>query len=332
MKKVIAFPHKPGSGGPGSFQRRFEAQLIKEGFNIGYLSNKKLNPDVIFIVGGTKKIFSLIKWKNKGVPIVYRLDGINWLHKVRKAKQNTFKNFFRSELINLNNKIIHGYLADFIVYQSEFVKKWWNIKGFKKRNDYAIINNGVDLKKFKPASENPFFQKLVILEGLIDYSPYAIELINELNEEFREELEIYGGIHYQSEKEKLNKDVNYKGTVEFDKIQNVYSNSIYISLDVNPACPNTVAEALACGAPVVGFDTGSLKELLTPKSGICVNYGSNPWNLEYPDSKNLMKAIKKIRLKYKDYSISAREHALRNYSIEHMTSKYIQILKNIING
>lgn len=42
-----------------------------------------------------------------------------------------------------------------------------------------------------------------------------------------------------------------------ENVNDAMFGSIYLSLDINPACPNTVIEALACGAPVVAFDTGS---------------------------------------------------------------------------
>lgn len=333
MKKIIAFPHKPGSGGPGSFQKRFEIQLKKNGFDIGYLTDKNLKPDLIFVVGGTKKILTLLKWRVKNVPILYRLDGINWLHRKKNTRQNNLSNYFNSELRNILNKIIHGFLANYIIYQSNFVKKWWDAKGLNKRKRYSIIYNGVDLKKFNISKigENSF-KRLVIMEGLIDYSPYAVDLINELANDFEKELEVYGGIHYKSEKQKLNKKVNYKGKVGFDETPNVYANSIYISLDINPACPNTVVEALACGAPVVGFDTGAIKELVNNDCGRCVDYGSDPWNLEYPDSNGLIEAIFEVKKAYEKYSLSARKHAVQNFSIENITNKYVEIIKTQING
>ena len=55
------------------------------------------------------------------------------------------------------------------------------------------------------------------------------------------------------------------------------------SAEVNPPCPNSVIESLACGLPVIGFDSGSLKELVTDDAGCIVPYGSNPWKLETPD-------------------------------------------------
>jgi glycosyltransferase involved in cell wall biosynthesis len=331
MNKLIAFPHKPGSGGPGSFQKRFESELEKTGFQIGYLDQKNINPDLIFIVGGTKKIKKLLAWKLKKVPILYRLDGINWLHRIPKTHQSSLKNYVRSEAINLLNKIIHGFIADFIIYQSDFVKVWWDEKGIVKRKKHAIIHNGVDLNEFNTETNTQRELKIVILEGLLDYSPYAIDLINELADEYGNKLEVYGGIKYEIERKKLNPKVNYKGSVGFSDTPKVYKNSIYISLDINPACPNTVIEALSCGAPVVGYDTGSIKELLTNKSGICVDYGSNPWKLEYPNVDNLKNAINTVSKNYGEFSDSARKHAIKKFSIENITGQYIKIIKNYMD-
>ncbi len=55
------------------------------------------------------------------------------------------------------------------------------------------------------------------------------------------------------------------------------------SADLNAACPNSVIEAMACGLPVAGFDTGALNELIVGDAGRLVPYGGDPWRLEKPD-------------------------------------------------
>jgi len=94
----ICFPHKPGKGGPGSFQKRFENSLKSKGWDIEYRSSEN-RPDVIFVVGGTKQIFWLLKMKLKKVPIIFRLDGINWLHWKKKVG---IKNFLLAEYRNFS--------------------------------------------------------------------------------------------------------------------------------------------------------------------------------------------------------------------------------------
>ncbi len=51
------------------------------------------------------------------------------------------------------------------------------------------------------------------------------------------------------------------------------SSHLLFSAEVNPPCPNSVIEALACGLPVIGFDTGSLSEIVQGGAGRLVPYG-----------------------------------------------------------
>lgn len=289
----IAFPHPPGFGGPGSFQNEFEKYLISQGFTISYRDQRKI-PDLIFVVGGTKQIGWLSRMELKGIPIIYRLDGIKWLHRFQKRQ---IQKFLFEEFRNQTSKLIHSFLADHIVYQSQFSKEWWEKEGWRKKENFDIIYNGVDLSHFKKSEHSTHPTKLVILEGNIDYSPFAIPLINQLRELIPKDLniEVYGNFTNQHLKEHLHPSINYKGFIYRDQIPEVFQNAIYFSLDVNPACPNTVIEAMACGAPVVGYDTGALKELVSNEAGKVVSYGSDPWKLECPDAESLVVAIEEIR-------------------------------------
>jgi len=62
-----------------------------------------------------------------------------------------------------------------------------------------------------------------------------------------------GSLKKQQSKNKLDERLQYKGFLNRDNVYDVLLGSVYLSLDINPACPNTVAEALACSAPVVAF-------------------------------------------------------------------------------
>ena len=72
------------------------------------------------------------------------------------------------------------------------------------------------------------------------------------------------------------------------------SSHLLFSAEINPPCPNSVIEALACGLPVVGFDTGSLRELIGDNAGRLAPYGGNPWKLEPPDVPALAKAAVEV--------------------------------------
>lgn len=319
---IIAFPHPPGSGGPGSFQIRFEKALKSEGHEIIYANSFKV-PDIVFVVGGTKKLYWLWKLKRKGIPILYRLDGINWLHKKRKLQ---IKAYLVSEMRNLLNKTIHGFLADKIVYQSDFVKSWWNKEGWVKHANASVIYNGVPQSEIKINYSEVYKDKrLVILEGTIDYSPYAVKLINHIADRLPGEIkmELYGRFEKRGIEKQLNPRICYCGVIDRDEVINVFSGAVYLSLDVNPACPNTVIEAMSAGAPVIAFDTGAIPELLNEESGFVVPYGSDPWKLFYPDVESMISSILLAFSSYERLSKGAINNVYHRFNLDLMLKNYL---------
>ena len=320
---IIGFPHPPQKhGGPGSFQIRLERVLSEEGWQVVYPEDE-IKPDVILVVGGTKKHKWLKKCKKNGVKIVHRLDGMNWLHRVKKMP---LKQKLLCEVRNKLTARIRRKYADHIIYQSQFVKDWWEKVEGTIDTEYSIISNAVDLNVFKPETGSKP-NKIICVEGTIDYSPFALETLSYLAEVYPfMSVEVYGSLENKSLKENY-PGLNFKGSVEREDIHKVYNNGIYISLDINAACPNTVIESLASGIPVVGYDTGALKELIGDTGGVAVDFGSDPWKLKMPKLENLKSGVDVILKDYSFYIQAARKLALDKYSIEKLTEKYISILK-----
>lgn len=329
--KLIVFPHPPGSGGPGSFQSRFEQELQIIGWRVAYEGGTNEIPDAILIVGGTKKIFWLIRMKFKNVPIIYRLDGLAWLHKKKKLG---IKKRVVTDFQNLLLKITHGFIANKIIYQSKFVEQWWRRDGLRIPKETHVIYNGIKIPDSTSflTSEHSLKKRLVVLEGNIDYSPYAIDLLNHLAVSLPKDIsiEIYGNFESPGQIERLNKRLAYKSHIPRSAVLDVLFGSVYLSLDINPACPNTVIEALSVGAPVVAYDTGSISELVDNNSGVIVSYGGDPWSLSNPDVGALEGAILKAFASYETLSNGARKRAQENFSIELMIEKYLGVISNAI--
>jgi glycosyltransferase involved in cell wall biosynthesis len=95
------------------------------------------------------------------------------------------------------------------------------------------------------------------------------------------------------------------------------------SADINAACPNAVIEALACGTPVLAFDTGALPELVTDGSGRVVPYGSNPWELEKPDLPALAESAVEILLNQAGFRTGARQRAETLFGLDQMVNSYL---------
>jgi glycosyltransferase involved in cell wall biosynthesis len=335
MNLTIGFPHKPiPKGGPGVFQSRFEEYIRAMGWQVVYPEDNVV-PDAVIVVGGTKKIGWLLKLKFKNVPVIYRLDGMNWLH---RETSSTISKWILFEVRNIIMNTIRSVLATYIVYQSMFVKKWWGEKGWISTQKNTIVYNGVDLDKFQPRSEGNKELSILCIEGNIDYTPFAVELLNAIQEKLINEsdfksLVVYGSFEYAHNQKGLSSQIDYRGKIANEKIFEVYKNAVYLSLDINAACPNTVIEALASGIPVIGFDSGALKELVEGSfvSGKVVEYGGDPWKIDFPNVDALIIAAKEIKANWETYSANARKNAIERFSISYVVENYIKVIKELVN-
>lgn len=325
---IIAFPHKPGHGGPGSFQSRFEQALEQEGYQIIYAGDKA-QPDLIFVVGGTKRLWWLWQMKRKGIPIIHRLDGLAWLHRYKRVG---IKQYLLAEFRNYIFKWIHAFLADQIIYQSRFVKDWWERSGWRKQAKYSIIYNGVAIpENFQPKENQPIEKRLVVLEGTVDYSPFARELLNVLARELPEDIaiEVYGRFENSENRAKLHSRIQYFGPIARERVFSVLQGAIYLSLDVNPACPNTVIEAMSAGAPVVAYDTGSIPELLGADSQTLVKYGADSWQGGTPDFDTMIRVIINSFFNYSSLSMISLQIYRDKFSMELMVNNYVKEINKV---
>ncbi len=102
--------------------------------------------------------------------------------------------------------------------------------------------------------------------------------------------------------------------------------ALFLTLDLNPSCPNAVIELLASGLPVIGFDTGSVGELVGD-GGEVVKYDGNPWKLEVPRNLDALgDAGRKVLDHWQEYSRRARGIAERKFDIRRIAQAYLEAL------
>jgi glycosyltransferase involved in cell wall biosynthesis len=87
-----------------------------------------------------------------------------------------------------------------------------------------------------------------------------------------------------------------------------------------------VIEALACGLPVVAFDTGALPELVAGDAGRVASYGANVWRLEPPDTGGLAEAALQILNDQEHFRLAARRRAEARFGLEMMVDDYLHAL------
>jgi glycosyltransferase involved in cell wall biosynthesis len=266
---------------------------------------------------------------------VQRLDGINWVHRVRWAG---LRYTVRAIYGNWNLSFIRSRLADKVIYQSQFIKRWWEDWYGAARVPSSVIVNGVDLTQYTPDGlhERPTMHyRLLIVEGsmaggLNSGLFSAVELSNQLSRKYKIELTVVGKVDAGT-KNKLNDQtafrIHFMDTVKREQIPGLMRSShLLFSAEVNPPCPNSVIEALACGLPVIGFDTGSLSELVQGDAGRLTPYGANQWKLQQPNIPALADAADEVLQDNDRFRRSAREHAEENLGLEKMVEKYLEIL------
>ena len=334
---VISFPHfSPPTGGPGSFQCHISNFLKNCGHQIVFPKDKVV-PDIIIVIGGTNKLAWLYQCKQQGTKIVQRLDGLNWRHEVDSFPIKT------RIIYNLRNWlmwIIRKYFADHVVYQSKFVGDWWHRKYGTANCAESIIYNGTDLSRFRPKEKNisrSTLPSILCVEGNMHDDPTTIKILTTVTKQLIKEgyinkTSICGGILSKAYHQLINeKDIRLLGKVSRKEMHNVYNNAdIFFNLEINPPCPNSVIEALAAGLPVVGFDTGSLSELVSSNAGIIVPYKGDPWKLDLPDVSTLINGIKEVINNLEKYSKAARIEAEQRFGLDKMLTLYWEVFKNVL--
>lgn len=338
MKKTICIlPQKIGHGGPGSFLARFSAVLTARGYNVNHDALDPAN-SVILVIGGTRHINVLREAKRNGVRIVQRLNGMNWVH---RQTRTGLKHYFRAEVNNWILKTIRG-MADQIVYQSNFTCGWWTRVYGQTKNPGRVIYNGVNLDVFNPQGPGkPPSDKTRILlvegnlgggyEGGLESAVKMAKLLAQ-RQTTPVELMVVGSVPSNIKMSTIGSgvDILWKGMVKRESIPAIdRSAHILFSSDINAACPNSVIEALACGLPVIGYDTGSLSELVTSDCGAIARYGADPWKLQKPDIHALVDAAQQVLMDQALKRFSARVRAEEMFNIENVVDHYLKVMLDL---
>jgi glycosyltransferase involved in cell wall biosynthesis len=271
------------------------------------------------------------------VRIVQRLDGINWIHRRRFTG---IRHFVRAELGNLLLRTIRGRLADAIVYQSDFARSWWERVFGRAAQQDAVIRNAVDLAIYSPegSGQRPEDRyRLLLVEGSLQGGyetglASAVDLSRRIDSVLtskRVELSVAGQVSPETiaRTNAVYTGIDWLGLVPGTEIPRLdRSAHLLFSADLNPACPNTVIEALACGLPVAAFDTGALAELVGPDAGAIVPYGGDPWSLDPPDIESLARAAVEILENQAKYRRAARLRAEEMFDLDEMVEAYLEML------
>lgn len=210
------------------------------------------------------------------------------------------------------------------IYLKNLVKESY----FKDQFPVKVINNGIDLSIFKPNDSDfrvkyAIQDKFIILgvsfgwsesKGLFEF----IELSKKLSDHFKIVLV---GTNEEVDHILPNNIISIHKTFDQKELAQIYSSAdLFVNPTKNDNFPTVNIEALACGTPVLTYDTGGSKEIIDHTCGQYV-----PVN----DVEALINEIKKID-KEKPYS---RENCLSralNFDMNDKFKEYVDLFNKIL--
>jgi glycosyltransferase involved in cell wall biosynthesis len=321
-----------------SFAARLSAGLNARGIEL--LNDlRSTSYDTLLVIGGTHDLPGVWRARRRGVHIVQRLNGMNWIHRIHRTG---WRHFLRAEYGNFILATIRARLADHIVYQSEFARRWWDRMYGAAHVPTSVIYNGVDLNSYTPEGPSNRPQdryRVLLVEGSLGGGyEMGLETAVQLSEALEQaqnlekpvELMVVGRVAASLQtrwQKQAQVPVEFTGLVARERIPEIdRSAHLLYSADINAACPNSVIEALACGLPVVGFDTGALPELVPDDAGRVVPYGRNVWQLESPEVGGLAGAAAEILVEPQRFRTAARARAGQAFGLDRMVAAYWEVL------
>ena len=205
------------------------------------------------------------------------------------------------------------------------------------------IPNPIDTREFRPADKGearlrlslPSDKRLVLFVSQrttdkrkgMDYMLEACRLLAEARPEAKEDtaVVILGG-HSDEFAGSIPFSVYPIGYVsDPEKIIDVYNAAdVFVLPSLEDNLPNTVMEALACGVPCVGFNTGGVPEMIDHrKNGYVAAYkdaadlaGGMRWVLYEADSGTLSRnAVRKVSTSYSQQSVAVKYIEVYNQAL-----------------
>lgn len=197
-------------------------------------------------------------------------------------------------------------------------------QSFLKEKKHIVIHNGVDLNRFKPTrakitekfrilgvalpwSKAKGIEDFFALRKLLPISEYEIVMVG-LNKKQIEDLP--NGI------------IGIERTHNVDELIDLYSSShALVNMSYAENFPTINIEALACGTPVITYQTGGSPEALDSKTGIVVKQG---------DVEAVADAIKQLKITPL-LSEDCRKRAEGNFNKVDCFNQYLNLYNELIS-
>ncbi|WP_239630409.1 glycosyltransferase [Paenibacillus sp. H1-7] len=319
----------------------------------------KINPDIIHLHNihgyylNIKSLFGYIKSKN--IPVVWTLhdcwaftghcayfDFANckkWETICEKCPQ---KKTYPSSLLLDNSKEAYSKKKALfsnvknltIVTPSIWLEKLVK-KSFLKDYPVEVISNGIDLNLFKPTVSQNIKNKLgisdkqfVILGVAANFKEerkginYFLEIARKLDTNF---TIVLVGVTREQQSNMPQNVIGLRRTENINELIDLYSMAdVFLNPTLEDNFPTVNLEAMACGTPVIAFDTGGVKEQIQEDCGEIIPKG---------DTKRMIESIIRIKsVGAANYSNACITRVKINYQQHDRFLEYINLYNKILES
>lgn len=197
-------------------------------------------------------------------------------------------------------------------------------ESFLGKYPVEVIYNAIDLDVFKPTESN-FREKYNIEDKFIILGvaniwgerkglKYFVELSKLLSKEYQI---VILGVNEKQKKELPQEIIAITRTNNVSELAEIYSSAdIFVNPTLEEVLGMTNIESLACGTPVITFDTGGSPECIDNKTGIVI---------EKDDINSLAKCIKSINGSNSLYTIDCVRRVSERYNKNIKFNEYINL-------
>lgn len=214
-----------------------------------------------------------------------------------------------------------------IVVVSDWMRREMS-SSFLKNCTFHTIHNGIDTDVFRPRPDSPYKEQGQFLllglaniwskeKGLDDF----VEMASMLNDN---ETLLLVGVSDALAKKLPQRIRVMPRTADVEKLAEIYSAAdVFVNLTYQDNYPTVNMEAMACGTPVVTYDTGGSVETISADTGVVVPKG---------DIQAVLNAVRKIETLGKEtLSIPCREYACSHFSKEACYKQYIDLYNQLLS-
>lgn len=190
-------------------------------------------------------------------------------------------------------------------------------------SNIQVIHNGININQFRNIETKSRNNTIVILGvASIWEKRKGLYYFNKLAEDLDNNFDIILVGKLSSDSGTLHSRIKHIDRTEsVDELVELYNQAdIFVNTTLFDNFPTVNLEALACGTPVITFDTGGSGESITSSTGKIVEKGNYSQLLHY---------LLEITKKNKRISSNCIENS-KNYSIENMIGSYLKLYQNML--